>query len=274
LYRYLLAKKDALFVPLMLGTANVSLKERDIADVVIPLPPLAEQQRIVGRIEEVASQLQSAGRLRSLSIEETEHVFALTRDRLFASISSRRAPIRDCFRLINGRAFRPEDWSESGMKIVRIQNLKYPDAPFNHFQGSVDERHLVRSGDVLFAWSGQVVSLGAHIWAGEDAILNQHIFNVRFGADLSAPFVRHGWNALVDEMKAQVRGLEMFHIRKQELEQMLFPIPTRAEQAAMVEYLDALQREVDALKQLQERSHAELDALLPAILDRAFAGAL
>src|SRR5205807_2237025 len=39
LYHLLMAKKDEYFVPLMLGTANVSLKEKDIANVKIPLPP-------------------------------------------------------------------------------------------------------------------------------------------------------------------------------------------------------------------------------------------
>ena len=51
LYHLLQTRKDELLVPLMLGTANVSLKERDIAGVTIPLPPLDEQRRIVARIE-------------------------------------------------------------------------------------------------------------------------------------------------------------------------------------------------------------------------------
>ena len=38
--------------------------------------------------------------------------------------------------------------------------------------------------------------------------------------------------------------------------------------------LDALQAEVDALKRLQAATAAELDALLPALLDRAFKGEL
>ena len=38
--------------------------------------------------------------------------------------------------------------------------------------------------------------------------------------------------------------------------------------------LDSLQAEVDALKRLQTETAAELDALLPAILDRAFKGGL
>ena len=42
----------------------------------------------------------------------------------------------------------------------------------------------------------------------------------------------------------------------------------------IVSELDAFQVEVDALKRLQTETAVELDALLPAILDRAFKGEL
>jgi type I restriction enzyme S subunit len=51
-------------------------------------------------------------------------------------------------------------------------------------------------------------------------------------------------------------------------------VPALNEQRRAVAELDALQAEVDALKQAQAETRAELEALLPAILDRAFAGAL
>lgn len=46
------------------------------------------------------------------------------------------------------------------------------------------------------------------------------------------------------------------------------------EQHWIVSELDALKAEVDALKRLQSETAAELAALLPAILDRAFKGEL
>ena len=52
------------------------------------------------------------------------------------------------------------------------------------------------------------------------------------------------------------------------------PVPPLNEQERVVGELDALQAEVDALKHVQAETAAELDALLPAILDRAFKGAL
>ena len=45
-------------------------------------------------------------------------------------------------------------------------------------------------------------------------------------------------------------------------------------QRRIVAELDALQAEVDALKRLQAETAAELAALLPAILDKAFKGEL
>jgi type I restriction enzyme S subunit len=52
------------------------------------------------------------------------------------------------------------------------------------------------------------------------------------------------------------------------------PVPTKQEQHRIVVYLDALQEKVKRLKILQQKTAAELDALLPSILDKAFKGEL
>ena len=51
-------------------------------------------------------------------------------------------------------------------------------------------------------------------------------------------------------------------------------LPALPEQRRIVAELNALQAEVDALKRLQAQTATEIDALLPAILDRAFKGEL
>jgi type I restriction enzyme S subunit len=58
LYFLLGAQKDSLLVPLMLGTANVSLKTKDVAQVEIALPTVEVQRRIVARIDAVQQHLQ------------------------------------------------------------------------------------------------------------------------------------------------------------------------------------------------------------------------
>ena len=46
------------------------------------------------------------------------------------------------------------------------------------------------------------------------------------------------------------------------------------EQRRIVTHLDAIQGKVEALRALQSETAAELDALLPSVLNRAFAGEL
>jgi type I restriction enzyme S subunit len=67
-----------------------------------------------------------------------------------------------------------------------------------------------------------------------------------------------------DTRKLQTDALLQFEI----------PVPPLRDQHRIVAYLDELQAKVDALKTLQEKTAAELDALLPSILDKAFRGEL
>lgn len=69
-------------------------------------------------------------------------------------------------------------------------------------------------------------------------------------------------------------GTSVPAISQGKVEAMEIPVPPLPEQRRIVAELDALQAEVDALKRLQAETGAELDALLPAILDRAFKGEL
>ena len=58
---------------------------------------------------------------------------------------------------------------------------------------------------------------------------------------------------------------------------MGIPFPSSlpvSEQRRIVAELDVVQVEVDSLKRLQAETTAELDALLPSILDKAFKGEL
>ena len=76
----------------------------------------------------------------------------------------------------------------------------------------------------------------------------------------------------------------MFNERKQmtgqanvnatKLKALPIALPPPTEQYRILSELDALQSQVDALKKLQTETAAELDALLPSILDKAFKGEL
>ncbi len=149
--------------------------------------------------------------------------------------------------LINGRAFKPSDWVTKGLPIVRIQNLNRQDTPLNHFLGDVDERHLVRDGDLLFAWSGTPgTSFGAHIWRGPEAVLNQHIFNVRVDSDaINREFLRVAINHTLDQQIAKAHGgAGLRHVTKAAFEATPIMLPPLAEQNRIVERLNAYDQRI------------------------------
>jgi type I restriction enzyme, S subunit len=236
----------------------------------VPLPPVAEQRRISAHLTEAAQRVLQAQQLAALADTEADMCYARIRDAIYRDLDCERRPISEALELLNGRAFRPDEWGTEGRRIIRIQNLKYPDAPFNWYEGPVQSKHLVRSGDVLFAWSGQIVSLGAHVWAGDEAVLNQHIFRVVPRFEARPRFVQEGLNALVNEMAAQVRGLEMFHIRKQELDRLLFPVPSADVQTRIVDQLDAYRDLCSRVRSEQAARSSRLRSLMPSVLNLAF----
>ena len=123
-----------------------------------------------------------------------------------------RSPIGKLCDLKNGMAFKPSDWARTGMKIVRIQNLNNPGAPYNFFQGKIRDRFVIENGDLLFAWSGTPgTSFGAHIWRGERAVLNEHIFRVDFDAScLDKKFFQLAINRKLTELIDKAHGGRAF----------------------------------------------------------------
>ena len=104
---------------------------------------------------------------------------------------------------VNGRAFKPSDWSEFGRPIIRIENLNNKGAPFNYFPKKVESRYEISKGDILISWSGTPgTSFGIFIWDREDAILNQHIFKIHLKDGVDQNYFFHAYNRILEKMIA------------------------------------------------------------------------
>lgn len=153
--------------------------------------------------------------------------------------------------LVNGRAFKPSDWTQSGLPIVRIQNLNNPYATFNCFDGDVKEKFLIDNGDFLISWSGTPgTSFGAHIWRGGPAVLNQHIFKATLIGNVFDPrFLKPAINARLLELIEQAQGgVGLQHITKPKLEAVVLTLPPLAEQRRIVAKVDELMALCDQLE--------------------------
>ena len=186
-------------------------------------------------------------------------------------------PIGDLCKLRNGRAFKPAEWSDEGIPIVRIQNLNNRQAKFNHYQGEVDANHLLGGGELLFAWSGTPgTSFGAHIWAGGKAALNQHIFRVDFDEiSLQKDFFRYAINQkLNDLIDIAHGGVGLRHVTKGKFEQTEVCLPPLNEQRRIAAKLDTTLAAVDACRQRLDGVAAILKRFRQAVLAAATSGDL
>ena len=185
--------------------------------------------------------------------------------------------VKNLCELKNGRAFKPSEWSDSGVPIIRIQNLNNLDNNYNYYDGEVSEANRLYGGELLFAWSGTPgTSFGAHIWSGKNAVLNQHIFRVDFDESaINKVFFKYAINQQLDMLIfAAHGGAGLQHVTKGTFESTPIAFPPFAEQQRIVDRIESLFAKLD---EAREKAQAVVDGVeerKAAILHRAFTGEL
>ena len=172
---------------------------------------------------------------------------------------------------VNGRAFKPTEWKDSGKPIIRIQNLNNAEAKYNFSPVSHEDKYLVKNADLLFAWSA---SLGAHIWHGGDAWLNQHIFLVLPKSSTTKLFVFYLLEKITAELYAKAHGSGMVHVTKGKFESTKIALPPLPEQHRIVAKIEELFSGLDKGIENLKTARAQLKVYRQALLKHAFEGKL
>ena len=271
---------------------NRTLNRTEFLKQEIPLPPLPEQQRLVARIDETAALVDAA---KSLRLDADDCSGRLYRGALEALLDEVRSPEHELDRLLvesprNGLSPKPRAW-KGGRAMLRINAVSSAPDRFVDLAASnlvaVDETDaspfFVREGDVLLVRYNGDIDRVAKAAVARAVPLDAPVYPdklVRLRVDLKTLDPHYLVIALgaasvrkqVEEMGRTTAG--NIGINGTQIRSLRVPVPPLAVQRAIVAELDGLQSETEALKATQGQSRYDLDALLPAILDRAFAGAL
>jgi type I restriction enzyme S subunit len=177
-------------------------------------------------------------------------------------------PIKHAAKFLNGAAFKPSDWGDEGLPIIRIAQLT--GKPFdNFFAGEINRGIHVRDGDLLFSWSA---TIDAFIWQRGDGILNQHIFKVvpKRGAEKQYLYYlikAHAPRWADDD----AHGSTMKHIKKDALSNKVW-LPDLATQKAITDFLDHEINRIDALVEKRNDFNALLDEVAKSLIADAISG--
>ena len=152
---------------------------------------------------------------------------------------------------INGYAFKPSDWSDNGLPIIRIQNLTGNDYQTNYYNKEYNPKYLVKKGDVLISWSA---SLGVYVWQKENALLNQHIFKVLFDKiDVDKNYFCIAVEYLLKRMGGEVHGSTMKHITKPRFDNTLFPLPDKNTQKQISKKINTTDKLINKYKLITQK---------------------
>ncbi len=164
-------------------------------------------------------------------------------------------PIKHAARFLNGAAFKPSDWGDSGLPILRIAQLT--GKPFdNYFDGTINRGLLICDGDLLFSWSA---TIDAFIWDRGDAILNQHIFKVLPKKNATKKYLYYVIKAHAPRWADDdAHGSTMRHIKKESLSNKVW-IPDLDTQESITAFLD---HETARINQLIEKRARFAELLL------------
>ena len=159
---------------------------------------------------------------------------------------------------INGFAFAPEDWSENGLPIIRIQDLTGNSYQMNRYAGEYNPKYEVNRGDVLISWSA---SLGVYVWQGERALLNQHIFKVVFDkCEVDKSFYVHQVADILEKAASQAHGATMKHLTKPVFDALPFYLPDLPTQRRIADTLDKVSEGIGLCRKML----GELDLMVKA----------
>ena len=177
-----------------------------------------------------------------------------------------RRPLYSMAQWVNGLAFRNIQFSETGMPVIKIAEIKGGISGQTKFtEQTFEESVHVIAGDLLFSWSGQPESsIDAFWWKGPEGWLNQHIFRVTPEHNVDEAFFYYLLRYLRPNFVAIARNKQttgLGHVTKQdlgEIEAALAPLP---EQRAIAHVLGTLDDKIELNRRMNETLEAMARAL-------------
>lgn len=159
---------------------------------------------------------------------------------------------------INGAAFKPTDWEDEGLPIIRIQNLTGTGEKFNFTTRQVKPELVVEPGDLLVSWSA---TLDVYRWTGPRGVLNQHIFKVLPNQSIDPDYLFYALKSALADLSAKTHGSTMKHVVRGDFESTQVRMPFLAEQCRIVDMLSR----AEGIVRLRREAEKKAVELIPAL---------
>lgn len=269
-------------------TGYAAVRPKHLLAARIPIPSISEQRRILSQIDRLTTKVTEARTLREEASAQSSRLLKAALHRIGHELQA-------TGKLGNVLLDKPRngwsakcDNSEGGTPVLSLSavtGFRYRATEFKRtsLHAPKGAHFWLRPGDLLITRSNTPELVGhAAIYSGTPSpcIYPDLMMRVPVKHDSVVPtFVWYWLQSPVvrDFISQSAKGTSPTMKKISQDVVMAIPFPTGIsiqEQRQIVAELDGLQRRVDSLRQLQNQTEAELHALMPSILSKAFRGEL
>lgn len=279
----------------MFGTAIPYIRLGNLQEFSTPIPPLAEQQRIVDRIESLFSKLDEAKEKAQAVVDSFEirkaailhkaftgELTAKWREEHGVRMESWEVRTLDsvCSSIFDGDHMPPPK-AESGIPFLVISNVNTGHLTFENtrfvpqeYYDTLSDTRKPQLGDVLYTLVGSF-GIPVVVNSKRPFCFQRHMALLR-PIDVSPQFL---WYILqtpemYDKASSIATGTAQLTVPIKGLRAMTIPRPNIAEQVEIVRILDGFFAREQSAKEVAEAVLAQIDLMKKSILARAFRGEL
>ena len=272
------------------GSAQGGFNATKLGALRIPIPPLSEQQRIVGILDEAFEGIATAKANAEKNLQNARALFESHLQSVFTERGKgwKMTTLGAEIDLLAGFAFQSTQYTDAdgAIRLLRGDNivqgcLRWDDVkkwPANDTEAY--DRYQLHDGDVVLAMDRPWVKAGLkHATISADdlpCLLVQRTARLRGGMNLSNRFLMFliGNTAFTRHILGIQTGIGVPHISGQQIKDFEFARPPIAEQRRIADNLKTLRAETQHLASLYEQKLSALDALKKSLLHQAFSGKL
>lgn len=248
----------------------------------VSIPPLSEQERIVARIEELFSQLDSGVE----TLQKTKQQLAVYRQAVlkeaFEGFTDKK-PIREMSSLVtSGSRGWAQYYADTGARFIRITDLTRDGIKLKNDSiqyvvlpdKAEGKRSRLIGGDVLVSITADLGSIALIPDSIEEAYINQHIAMVRFNnpgqGEFMAWYLRSEWGQ--KDLLKNKRGGGKLGLGLDDIRDTPVPVVSDEEAQQIVAFIDGRLSVCDSIEQTVNTALQQAEAMRLSILKQAFEG--
>ena len=264
-------------VSLKAGAAQPNLNAQIIKNLEVLLPSLQDQHRIATILSRYDSLIENYQKQIKLLEEAAQRLYKewfvdlhfpgheTTKIVDCVPEGWEKKPISQLGEYLNGFAFKPSDWQDSGKPIIKIKEMGNGvsnDTPRNNGE-RVPVKYLVKAGDLLFSWSATLMVI---VWSGEEGWLNQHLFKVTPAKGIGREFLLQSISNTIEEFQNLTTGSTMKHIQRNKLDQVFTNVPNDEIMALYSNFAESMRNQILHLSSQIRLLTEARDRLLPKLM--------